>query len=78
MKQFKKLIAAGTLLSMFAFNTASVQAYDYATDAGGYGYADSYTSPKLAPTIALGTIAVVAIIAVAVQNSRGHSGHGHS
>lgn len=75
MKMLKKMVAFATLMAM-ASTTAGLNAQDYRTDAGGYGYQESRAAPSLAPAIALGTIAVVAIIAVAVQNSS-HSSHGH-
>ncbi len=81
MKQLKKLIATAVFVALTA-TTTQVQASGCVTDCGGYGYQECCSSPKLAPTIALGTIAVVAIVAVAVQTSRGgsssHSGHSHA
>ena len=79
MKKFKKMIALATLMAVMASGATSVEAQDeYRSDMGGYGYEESRRNPSLAPAIALGTIALVAIIAVAVQNSHGGHGHGHS
>ena len=76
MKTLKKFIALATLLAMFGSSTG-LSAQQYTTDTGGYGYEQGRRTPSLAPAIALGTIALAAIIAVAVQNSS-HGGHGHS
>lgn len=52
------------------------EAVTYVTDTGGYAYDESRAATNLAPAIALGTVVVVAIIAIAVQNSH-HSSHSH-
>lgn len=49
----------------------------YCADTGGYGYESCRKAPCIAPTIALATLALVAIVAVAVQNSGHGSGHCH-
>ncbi len=72
MRGFKKFIALATLLAMCSSTAGSA---DYCVDGGGYGYASCRRAPCIAPAIALGTIALIAIIAVAVQNSS--HGHGH-
>jgi|LakMenE01Jun11ns_1017448.scaffolds.fasta_scaffold9796520_2 hypothetical protein len=80
MNMFKKWIVLATLMAMIgtsAQNLTAQQEYEYATDAGGYGYEQARRVPSLAPAIALGTVALVAIIAVAVQNSSHHN-HGHA
>lgn len=84
MKSLKRITAALTLLAMLGTN--SIQAEEccpypypdtYAYDMGGCGYDECRQAPCLSPAIALGAIALVAIIAVAVQNSS-HHGHCHS
>jgi len=77
MKLTRKLIASAALLTMLGSSAGSLCADDYCVDNGGCGYEDCCRSSSLAPAIALGTIAVVAIVAVAVQNTSGHS-HCHS
>lgn len=89
MKTLKKSVALATLIAMFATSASSVSADEYGNDAGycenaeyctdtaGYGYEDCCRAPQIGPAIALGAIALAAIIAIAVQNSS-HSGHGHS
>lgn len=77
MKMIKKLIALSTLTAMIGVSAHNLGAQEFSTDAGGYGYEQSSRVPSLAPAIALGTIALVAIIAVAVQNSSHHK-HDHS
>ena len=73
MNKFKKVVASETLAAML-FYSAPAQADCYDT-VGGCGYEECRRASCLAPAIALGTIALVAIIAIAVQKS--HSGHGH-
>lgn len=73
MKHLKKLIALGAAVAMLACQTA--EAANYSSDCGGCGYEECRQSPCLTPAIALGTIALVAIVAVALQDS--HSSHGH-
>src|SRR5262249_36754242 len=77
MKTIKKLIALATLAAMIGVSAHHLTAQECCTEAGGYGYETACRVPSLAPAIALGTIALVAIIAVAVQNSSHHD-HGHS
>jgi hypothetical protein len=80
MEKFKKWVAYATFIAMIATSAHNLTAqtdFEYNTDTGGYGYEQSRRVPSLAPAIALGTIALVAIIAVAVQNSSHHN-HGHA
>lgn len=77
MNMFKKLVVLATLAAMIGTSAHNLNAQEYRTDTGGYGYESARRVPSLAPAIALGTIALVAIIAVAVQNTS-HSSHGHS
>jgi ABC-type uncharacterized transport system YnjBCD permease subunit len=60
------------LATVGVFNQKSLEAVTYVTDSGGYAYDESRAAPNLAPAIALSTVAIVAIIALAVQNS--HNG----
>lgn len=54
-------------------------AEEVCVDNGGCGYNECCRSTSLAPAIALGTILLVGVIAVAVQNTSGHTHcHGHS
>lgn len=69
MKNLKKWIAATVIAStLFSFTGAHSATY-----VGGCGYQQCRQAPALAPAIALGAIAIAAIVAVAVQNSK----HGH-
>lgn len=83
MKMVKKMIALASLMAMLGISAHSLSADEACavnvTDAGGFGYEQCRRVPSLAPAIALGTVALVAIIAVAVQNSshHGHSSHVH-
>ncbi len=73
MKTYKKLIALATAVAMLG---STVNAQD-STYTGGNGYQEYRTAPSLAPAIALGAIAIVAIVAVAVQNGSNHHSHCH-
>lgn len=75
MKHLKKLIALGATVAMVGLSFHSAEAAVFSSDCGGCGYEECRQSPCLTPAIALGTIALVAIIAVALQDS--HSSHGH-
>jgi len=76
MKLAKKFIAAAALMAMMS-SSVNVQAEEYCCPTGGCGYEECCRSTSLAPAIALGTIAIIAIVAVAVQNTSGHS-HCHA
>lgn len=94
MKSLKQLVASATVLAMICCATVNAQPYGngpvygngpavsqdacYAESLGGCGYQESCRSPYIAPAVALGTIALVAIIAVAVQNSSHSHGHAHN
>ncbi len=69
------MVALATLLALFG-STANINSQEYVSNIGGIGYEESRQAHSLAPAIALGTIAAVAIIAVAVQN-RSHTTHAH-
>lgn len=76
MKGLKRMIALLVAVAIAGLSSHSAVAQEYyASNTGGYGYQESRQSGYLAPAIALGTIALVAIIAVALQDS--HGGHGH-
>lgn len=73
MNCLKKFVS---LLACFAFLACqTADAATYESDTGGCGYMECRQTPCLTPAIALGTIALVAIVAVALQDS--HSSHGH-
>jgi len=75
MKHLKKLVLATLLLGMLFSGVEELEGQYYSDSTGGYGYQESSMSPALTPSIALGTVALVAIIAVAIRH--GHHGHGH-
>ncbi len=72
-----KFIALLTAVAMLFSTTGMLGAADY-TYCGGRGYCDYRTAPNLAPGIALGIIALAAIIAVAIQNTNNEHGHCHT
>lgn len=75
----KKVGLFALLLSIVFTNFSKVEALTYVTDTGGYAYDESRIASNLAPAIALGTVAIVGIIALAVQNSHEHySSHSDS
>ena len=73
----KKFMFLATMLAMIGTSATSLQADETCVDMGGCGYDACCRSSSLAPAIALGTIALIAIVAVAVQNTSGHT-HCHS
>lgn len=72
----KKFVFLTTIVMMLA-TCKTLQADEYCVDNGGCGFNACCRSSSLAPAIALGTIALIAIVAVAVQNTSGHS-HCHT
>lgn len=75
MKMLKKLILGAMASAMFFSHTSSLEAQSVYT--GGCGYQECRSCPSLTPAIALGAVALVAIIAVAVQNTNNKHGHCH-
>lgn len=73
MKHLNKIIVLGLIAALFSHDSA--EAANWSTDTGGCGVEDCRQAPCLTPAIALGTIALVAIVAVALQDS--HSSHSH-
>lgn len=76
MKLLKRLVASATLAAM-VLSSSNLLADQYDSSTGGYGYVESHRAPSIAPAIALGVIAAVAIIAVCIQNSNNSHGHCH-
>lgn len=78
MKNFlKKVIATSALAAMVVSSSASADEQEGCYDpCGGCGYEECRRAPCIAPCIALGAIALAAIIAVAIQNSSCHHSHG--
>lgn len=68
MSFFKKWSLYGLLLGAL-IHTQSAEAITYVTDNGGYAWEESRAATNLAPAIALGTVGIVGIIAIGVQNS---------
>lgn len=77
MKLKNKIIALATMVAMLSSSASYLGAEGEEYVDTGAGYEDSSTSTNLAPAIALGAIAIVAIVAVCVQES-GHHHHGHN
>jgi len=75
MKKLKKFVTLSLLTSLFAAN-AQLSA-DECVYQSGCGYKTCRECPSLTPAIALGAVTLVAIIAVAVQNSNNKHGHCH-
>lgn len=80
MKALRHLIAVATAVAMMGLSGQSLEAQDFFPGSGNdyYGYEDSRDAPSLAPAIALGTVALVAIIAVALQDGHGSHSHAHN
>ncbi|KIC71769.1 hypothetical protein [Candidatus Protochlamydia amoebophila] len=77
MNFLNKWILIVTAIAMTGLSNQQLEAVTYVTDTGGYAYDESRAATNLAPAIALGTVAIVGIIAIAVQNSH-HSSSSHS
>ena len=70
----KKLALFASAIAMTCAGIPQLEGVTYVTDTGGYAYDESRAAVNLAPAIALGTVAIVGIIAIAVQNSHGSGG----
>jgi hypothetical protein len=77
MKLLKRLVAAATLAAMVLSTSSALVADQNNCSTGGYGYVESRRAPCVAPAIALGVIAAVAIVAICIQNSNNSHGHCH-
>lgn len=77
MKSLRKYIALLMAAAMMLVTVSKVEAAEYVTDCGGCGYNECRKCPSIAPAVALGTIALVAIIAVALQNQSNSHSHNH-
>lgn len=73
----KKMVTLIILCALLSINVQNLEAVTYVTDTGGYAYDESRAVTNLAPAIALGTVAIVGIIAIAVQNTQDHSSSSH-
>lgn len=73
---FKRLMTTATVVMMFLGGVQSAHAQRFCTDTGGCGYEEARQTSCTAPTVALGLVAIGAIIAVGVHN-RSHSSHSH-
>ena len=77
MKTLRRIIALVALVAMCG-SAIPANAQEYVSEVAGSGYEEGRRSPSLTPAVALGAIALIAIIAVAVQNSSHGGGcHGH-
>ncbi len=74
---FKKLLILVAIITLTGTSIQQLEAVTYVTDTGGYAYDESRAATNLAPAIALGTVAIVGIIAIAVQNSHDSSSSAH-
>lgn len=78
MRLIKKVLFSAIAFAMLGGPALQAQNCSYSTSTGGCGYIECRRAPCITPAVALGTIALVAIIAVAVQNSRPSTAHAHS
>jgi hypothetical protein len=78
MKTLRSLTRLLVAASVIIFTTNQAEAVTYVTDTGGYAYDESRAATNIAPAVALGTVVLVGIIALGVQNSHHHSTHSHS
>lgn len=77
MSLFKKLAVFTLALSLFSLSLSRLEGVTYVTDTGGYAYDEARAVTNLAPAIALGTVAIAGVIAIAVQNSHDSSSSSH-
>lgn len=77
MKTLKRLVAVAAAVAMLGTSAKGFAIDQYQEYAGGAGFIESCNAPRLAPAIGLGAIALIAIIAVAVQNANNDHGHSH-
>jgi len=74
---FKRIATGATLMAMLA-STNNMEAQEFAYPVTGCGYQETCCAPTLTPYILLGTVAIVAIIVLAVSNNHHkHSCHSH-
>lgn len=78
MKHLKRFIVLAATAAMISLSCHTAEADEYCANVGGYGYQECRESPCLTPAIALGTIALVAIVAVALQDSKSSHSHCHN
>jgi hypothetical protein len=78
MSLFKKLTIFTLAFSLFSFSLSRLEGVTYVTDTGGYAYDEARAVTNLAPAIALGTVAIAGVIAIAVQNSHDSSSSHYS
>lgn len=78
MKRMLKRIATGATLMATLASTSNADAQEYACDVTGCGYQETCCAPTLTPYILLGTVAIVAIIVLAVSNNHHKNSHCHS
>lgn len=78
MSLFKKLALFAIACSLFNLSLPQLEGVTYVTDTGGYAYDEARAATNLAPAIAIGTLAVAGVIAIAVQNSHDSSSSHYS
>ncbi len=76
MKMLRKMCAALALSAMMM--SGNVHANNCYDSCGGCGYEECRRAPCIAPCVALGAIALAAIIAIAIQNSSCNHSHCHN
>lgn len=74
----KKMISLMTLIAMMSSFTTKGEAAIFCESTGGCGYEECRAATCLAPAIALSTVALLAIVAVIVQNRDSGNSHSHS
>ncbi len=69
MKALKKGIVALMTIAMLGTSAVAEAQPNYTS---GYGYSEATRAPTLGPALALGTIVLVAVIAILLNNSSSH------
>ena len=74
MNKLKKLVAIVTMVATMGTSAAVLNADSCGTDCG-CAYDDCRSAPCISPTVALGAVAVAAIITIVVHNRKKSSSH---
>ena len=77
MNKLKKIAAALILAATVTTSTSTLDAGCGPCNSG-CAYDDCCQAPCISPSVALGTVALVAVVAVIVHNKKHHHGHSHS
>ncbi|PJD93492.1 MAG: hypothetical protein CK425_12590 [Parachlamydia sp.] len=78
MKKLGKSVVCATVIAMLTTSSGSLNALEYVTDLGGYGYEEARRAPQIGPAIAFAAIGLATIITLALLRSSSSHAHVHS